>query len=163
MPKPDSINQILQKSADNWPESFATISPSILRLHRIHTYLHHNMESVVKHHQLQAADFGVLETLRKEPAPFCLSPTQLYCAMLFSSGGLTKVLTRLTNAGLIVRLDNPEDKRSKLVQLSDKGKVLIEQVILELHQKEQRKMASLTVDEQQHLDALLKKLLGVWE
>lgn len=92
-----------------------------------------------------------------------MSPTQLYSAMLFSSGGLTKVLTRLQQAQLIQRLKNPQDKRSKLVQLTTKGQNLIDTVIVHLHATEQPFTDILTKDEQQTLDRLLTKLLEQWE
>ncbi|OBT12069.1 transcriptional regulator [Vibrio sp. UCD-FRSSP16_10] len=158
-----SIVDTVEKSKNNWPEAFTTLSPSILRIHRLHDYLRNNMEQLVKQYDLQAADFGVLETLRKEPQPYCLSPTDLYQGMLFSSGGLTKVLNRLTDAQLIERMDNPLDKRSKLVVLSPQGKELIEMVIQDLHQIEQKSMARLSDLEKQQLEQLLSKLLGEWE
>ncbi|CAH0529679.1 MarR family winged helix-turn-helix transcriptional regulator [Vibrio hippocampi] len=163
MKKSDSVARILTKTQDHWPESAAQITPAILRMHRIHTYLHKNLERVLVPYQLQAADFSVLETLRKEAPPHCLSPTQLYSAMLFSSGGLTKVLGRLQQADLIQRLDNPSDKRSKLVQLTACGKQLIDQVIINLHISEQPAINTLSKQEQQTLDSLLTKLLAHWE
>ncbi|CAM2858532.1 MarR family winged helix-turn-helix transcriptional regulator [Vibrio rarus] len=153
----------LEKFKIHWPEAYTTLSPSILRIHRLHDYFHNNVEQLVKHYDLQAADFGVLETLRREPAPYCLSPTELYQSMLFSSGGLTKVLNRLTGAGLIRREDNPLDKRSKLVLLNEQGLRIIEVVTEELHQLEHKNMARLSATEKQQLDRLLSKLLQEWE
>ena len=83
--------------------------------------------------------------------------------MLFSSGGLTKVLNRITTAGFIVRIDNANDKRGKLVQLTESGKMLIDKVIVELHAEEQNKMNFLSQHEKEQLNTLLKKVLNVWE
>lgn len=163
MSKQTSVSKILKKTADNWPESNRNLSPEILRIHRISTYLHCNLEQVLGAHTLQAADFSVLETLRKERFPHCLTPTALSTAMLFSSGGLTKVLNRITTAGFIVRIDNANDKRGKLVQLTESGKMLIDKVIVELHAEEQNKMNVLSQHEKEQLNTLLKKVLNVWE
>lgn len=163
MSKRHPVNSVLKKTAENWPGSNQGISPEILRIHRVHEYLHHNLCEVLVDFGLQAADFGALETLRKEPPPHCLSPTDLSSAMLFSSGGLTKVLNRLTHAGYIERLENPEDKRGKLVQLTDAGKELIERVIEVLHQQEREKMSVLSDAEKLELNKLLNKVLAVWE
>lgn len=95
--------------------------------------------------------------------PHCLTPTELSTAMLFSSGGLTKVLNRIRVAGFIIRIDNPNDKRGKLVQLTKKGKDLIDKVIVELHEKEQNKMNVLSKSEKVLLNTLLEKVLNVWE
>jgi DNA-binding MarR family transcriptional regulator len=163
MIKQTSVTNILKKTAEHWPESYQGISPEILRIHRLSHYLHANLTTVLKKHGLQPADFSVLETLRKEPMPYCLTPTLLSKTMLFSSGGLTKVLNRLIENDLIFRLDNPDDNRGKLVQLTKNGAELIAQVIVELHYEEHKKLNKLTDYEKSQLDQLLEKMLNCFE
>ncbi|MFT6925708.1 MAG: DNA-binding MarR family transcriptional regulator [Psychromonas sp.] len=163
MSKQKSITSILKNTAENWPESNQNISPEILKIHRIHQHLQQNLNKTVESYGLQPADFGALETLRKEPPPHCLSATELSQSMVFSSGGLTKLLNRITAAGFIERVDNPQDKRGKLVQLTEKGNALIGKVIVELHQQEQTKMAFLSENEKAALNVLLNKILDEWE
>ncbi|MDO6469528.1 MarR family transcriptional regulator [Neptunomonas phycophila] len=163
MIKQTPVTQVLHKTEKNWPESHQEISPEILRIYRINDYLRQNVQIVLDNFGLQAADFAVLETLRKEPAPHCLTPTELSTAMLFSSGGLTKVLHRMTNVGYITRIHNPHDKRGKLVQLTESGGTLINEVIVKLHSQEQSIMTALSTHEKTALNQLLEKLLNVWE
>ncbi|MGL6259696.1 MarR family winged helix-turn-helix transcriptional regulator [Vibrio sp. WXL103] len=163
MSQQDNLQTLLSQGLANWPEAFANITPSILCIHRIHDHLESDLEPIIRGYDLQKADFGVLATLRRSGEPFCLSPTNLYRSMLFSSGGLTKVLARLTKAGLITRIENPEDGRSKLVQLTSHGKSTIEVVIEKVHGHENRKLTVLDEQEQRQLEGLLKKLLGQWE
>lgn len=163
MTKQTSIANVLAKTQANWPESNHEISPEILRIHRISAYCQQNLSLVLSDYELQAAEFSVLETLRKEPSPYCLTPTGLSSAMLFSSGGLTKVLNRMEETGLIERVENPYDKRGKLVQLSANGLSLIGDVIVKLHHTEQQKLHVLNPDEKVQLNALLNKVLTVWE
>ncbi|KHT61464.1 transcriptional regulator [Photobacterium gaetbulicola] len=163
MAKQETVANILKNIEQNWPESFEQHSPPILRIHRLHDYLQQDLALVIEQYSLQSADFGVLATLRRGGEPFCLSPTELYSSMLLSSGGLTKVLTRVTKAGWVERVDNPEDKRSKLVQLTVAGRVLIDKIIQELHRNNQRKLTALSKEEQQQLDGLLAKMLTAWE
>lgn len=155
----NSINQILEEINLNWPEQAKSASPALLRLFRVSDIFQNVIQQHVDSYDLQRADFGVLCTLRRNPAPYCLSPTTLYQSMLFSSGGLTKVLHRLSQAELIERLDNPEDKRSKLVQLTEKGKQLVEKMKPELHQQEMQLLQVLNTEEQAQLDGLLKRIL----
>ncbi|MFT5806738.1 MAG: DNA-binding MarR family transcriptional regulator [Moritella dasanensis] len=154
-----SITKILESMTLNWPECGATVSPAILRLFRVSDMFHNTVKLHVEKYNLQCADFGVLCTLRRSPSPYCLSPTVLYQSMLFSSGGLTKVLGRLSQAELIERLDNPEDKRSKLVQLTGKGQQLVEMILPALHQQDQKMLQVLSSDEQAQLNSLLQRVL----
>ena len=163
MIKRTPVSEILIKTKNNWPDSNEGLSPEILRIHRISTYLHHNLEQVLSHYTIQPAEFSVLETLRKETQPHCLTPTELSTAMLFSSGGLTKVLNRLNVAGLIIRIDNPNDKRGRLVQLTETGQRLIDKIIVELHTDEQKRMSILSENEKAQLNTLLAKIINVWE
>ena len=163
MPKQETITNILKKIEQNWPQSAENNTPAILRIHRVHDHFQQDLVQIIDKYDLQRADFSVMAALRREGEPCCLSPTKLYQSMLFSSGGLTKVLNRMTQSGLIERIDNPEDKRSKLVQLTDKGNILIDRIIRELHASEQRRISVLSQQEQQQLNALVEKLLSVWE
>jgi DNA-binding MarR family transcriptional regulator len=163
MSKQQYIEQLLDNTKQHWPDIFDSTLESVLRLHRSHDYLHQDLAPLLHRYHLQDADFGVLMTLRQSKPPHCLSPTEIYHSLLFSSGGLTKVLNRVSNAALIERPDNPEDKRSKLVRLTPKGKALIENIAFELHQHERRLFSRLSDNEQQQLNELLAKLLANWE
>lgn len=156
----NDITDIVKMMETNWPECAETVSPALLRLLQVSNLCSQQMETLVGSHELQRAEFGVLATLRRSPMPYCLSPTALYQAMIFSSGGLTKVLNRLSQSELIARIDNPEDKRSKLVLLTSKGKQLIETVMPELHQQEKSTFSVLSADELQLLDSLMQRVLA---
>ena len=155
----NSMREMQREVRENWPECADTISFSLLKMTRIHELFKHEIECCIEQYQLQQADFSVLATLRRNPEPYCLSPTALYRSMFFSSGGLTKILGRLADAGLIERIDNPEDKRSKLVQLNHKGKQLVETIMPELHKQSNSLLEVLSEDETLQLEGLLQKVL----
>lgn len=155
----NSMREIERAINENWPECIKTMSFSLLKMARINDFFTNEIETCVEQHQLQHADFSVLATLRRSPAPYCLSPTELYHSMFFSSGGLTKVLGRLVDAGLINRVDNPEDKRSKLVKLNKQGKTLVEKMMPQLHQQGKNLLQGLSEDETLQLETLLQKVL----
>ena len=110
-------------------------------------------------HNLQQGEFDVLATLRRAGAPYRLAPTQLFEALMISSGGMTSRLDRLESAGLIARTPNPEDRRGTLVSLTADGLELMNRIIPLHVENEQRALAALTHDEQETLNALLGKLL----
>jgi DNA-binding MarR family transcriptional regulator len=77
---------------------------------------------------------------------------------MISSGGMTARLDRLERAGLIERRPDPKDRRGKLIALSEQGRKVIDATITRHVANEQRILTSLTLAEQERLNALLKKL-----
>ncbi|GGO84606.1 MarR family transcriptional regulator [Marinobacterium nitratireducens] len=108
---------------------------------------------------LHQGEFDVLATLRRAGAPYALAPTQLFEALLISSGGMTNRLDRLEKAGLISRAPNPEDRRGTLVSLTDEGRALTDRVVPLHVENEARVLSPLSRKEQENLSALLGKLL----
>ena len=109
---------------------------------------------------LQPGEFDVLATLRRSGEPFMLSPTTLYEALMISSGGMTNRLDRLERAGLVERRADPNDRRGKLIALTDNGRQVIDETISRHVANEQKLLSVLTVAEQERLNALLKKLIA---
>src|SRR5258705_3266818 len=109
---------------------------------------------------LQPGEFDVLATLRRSGEPYMLSPTQLYEALMISSGGMTNRLDRLERAGLVERRPDPNDRRGKLIALTAAGKRAIDDLIGPMVALEAQLISVLTPAEQKTLNALLKKLLA---
>jgi DNA-binding MarR family transcriptional regulator len=97
--------------------------------------------------------------LRAAGPDFVLSPTKLYNATQASSGGMTKMLHGLAGKGYIRRIPNPDDKRSKLVQLTDQGADLAEEIVDRLIATNTELFGSILTDEECiTLAGLLQKL-----
>ena len=60
---------------------------------------------------------------------FTLSPTELYERIIFSAGGLTKILKRLENKNYIERFEHNVDKRIRLVKLTPQGREIFDQAL----------------------------------
>ena len=78
---------------------------------------------------LSLSAFDVLATLRRQGAPFSLTPTQLCRATLLTSGAMTSRLDRLEKAKLVQRSPDPEDRRGVRVALTDQGLELVDRAI----------------------------------
>ncbi|GEK46948.1 MarR family transcriptional regulator [Halomonas pacifica] len=117
------------------------------------------LNAFFKEHDLQAGEFDVLASLRRAGAPYALTPTQLFEALMISSGGMTNRLDRLERAGWIRRSPNPEDRRGVLVSLTDEGLALMNRLIPRHVANEARLLAALSREEQETLSRLLGKLL----
>ena len=107
------------------PELEAENMLLIGRLKRAAALIARELEKVYGEYGLTEGSFDVLATLRRSGAPYTLTPTELFSSLMVTSGTMTTRLKNLENQGLIDRLPNPDDARSMLVSLTDKGKELI--------------------------------------
>ena len=109
-------------------------------------------------YQLSHWEFDVLATLRRSGKPYCLSPTILFDSLMVSSGAMTNRLQHLEKKQLIERIENKDDKRSLLVQLSVKGTKLIDDALISHIQLENDLMGDMSQEELMILNLLLKKV-----
>jgi DNA-binding MarR family transcriptional regulator len=111
-------------------------------------------------HGLQPGWFDLLAALRRSGAPYELNPTKLMETTLLSSGGMTKRLDRLDEAGLVKRRPDPADRRGTLVRLTRRGKTIIDKAVETHARNEDGLLGSLTRTDRRALDDLLRKLLA---
>jgi len=116
------------------------------------------IEKVLREFDLDRGEFDVLASLRREGAPFRLSPTDLYRALMISSGGLTDRLVRLERKGLIARIPSASDARSMLVELTASGCKRAEAAFCADMALERGLISPLTAKERRQLGSLLQKL-----
>jgi len=79
--------------------------------------------------------------------------------LLLSSGAMTNRLDRLEEMGLVRRLPDPTDRRGRLVELTAKGRRLVDKAVVDHIADEEKLMAPLSRSERGRLAALLRKLL----
>ncbi|KOC89519.1 MarR family winged helix-turn-helix transcriptional regulator [Winslowiella iniecta] len=156
---PDAVDVILEQWRRERPDLDASPMGPIGRLKRCTLLLEPRIEAAFTPFGLARWQFDMLATLRRSGAPFCLSPTALFSALMITSGTMTHRLKLLEASELIVRLPNPDDARSMLVQLSEKGLALIDQVV-EVHVENERQiLAAIPEKTLQELDNALSMLM----
>ena len=107
---------------------------------------------------LGLSDFAVLEMLlHKGPQPANLIGRKV----LLTSGSITSAVDRLESRGLLRRTAAPDDRRIRIVQLTDKGRHLIERAFQKHAKDMEETMAVLRSGERIELVRLLKKV-GMW-
>jgi DNA-binding MarR family transcriptional regulator len=116
------------------------------------------IEAVFKAHDLDSGEADVLFSLLRSGPPYRLRPTELFRALMISSGGLTDRLNRLTKAGLIQRVAAEGDGRSMLVELTEEGIRRASEAFQEDMAVEAAMLEGLTEEEQTQLANLLRKL-----
>jgi DNA-binding MarR family transcriptional regulator len=111
-------------------------------------------------HGLQPGWFDLLAALRRSGRPYELNPTRLMETTMLSSGGMTKRLDRLDEAGLVERRPDPTDRRGTLVRLTRRGRAIIDKAIETHARNEEHLIRSLTAADRRALDDLLRKFLA---
>ena len=104
---------------------------------------------------LCASDFGVLEALLHKGT---LPVNMLGRKVLLTSGSITTAVDRLVTRGFVARRDDPDDRRVRLVELTRKGRQLIEPAFVHHAADLDDVVSVLTRDERATLITLLRKL-----
>lgn len=104
---------------------------------------------------LTTAQFAVLEALYHKGT---LTIQEIIKSILSTGGNMTVVINNLEKEELIERHANPEDKRSSLIEITQKGKKIIEEIFPNHLQSLKEEFKVLTIEEKQDLITILKKL-----
>jgi DNA-binding MarR family transcriptional regulator len=88
-----------------------------------------------------------------------MNPTRLFNSVILSSGAMTKRLDRLEEMGLVERLPDPNDRRGRLVALTDRGRELVDAAVVDHLENQQTLLGALDAGEREDLASLLRKLL----
>jgi DNA-binding MarR family transcriptional regulator len=109
-------------------------------------------------HGLEPWEFDVLAALRREGAPYALSPGRLLQVTLVTSGTMTNRIDRLEAKGLVERVPDPDDGRSVRVVLTAAGRTRVDDALTDLIAHERRILAALAPDDRARLAELLRLL-----
>ncbi|MEX3012000.1 MarR family winged helix-turn-helix transcriptional regulator [Hoeflea sp. TYP-13] len=123
------VRVLLERIRSYWPEAASPETDIVFSVIRFHELIRMRTDEALRDFGLTHAAFEVLVALRAQSTPRQLMPTELYRSVLLSSGGTTKILIELERRGLIRRVPNPEDGRSKIVRLTIEGEKLVEQAM----------------------------------
>jgi MarR family 2-MHQ and catechol resistance regulon transcriptional repressor len=124
-------------------------------LSRAYQALLQHAKSDIGRSELTVAEFGALEALHHK-GPLLLGDLQR--KLLVSSGGVTWLVDRLAQQGLVIRRPSPDDRRASFVELTRKGESLIARLFPEHIEAMSRALAGLSPREQAEAVRLLRKL-----
>jgi DNA-binding MarR family transcriptional regulator len=130
------------------------------RVSRLARHLDRERRSAFAAHDLESWEFDVLAALRRQGAPYELSPGALLRTTLVTSGTMTNRIDRLEQAGLVRRRPDPQDKRGVLVTLTAAGQARVDEALTDLLAAEQALLAGLTDSSRHTLAGLLRVLLA---
>jgi DNA-binding MarR family transcriptional regulator len=156
---PDGIDRIVAQWNRERPDLDAAALALFGRLFRITELADSALGVTMKKHGLQRGWFDLLAALRRAGAPYELNPKRLMAATMLSSGGMTKRLDGMEEAGLVERTPDLSDRRGMLVKLTRRGKSIIDRALEEHVASEERLLEGLSQTQRRSLDGLLRMLL----
>ena len=124
-------------------------------LSRAHASISAHAVAHAADHGLSLTEFAILEALFHRGR---MVLGEIQRRILVSSGGITFLVDRLAEKGLVVRQECPEDRRAKYVSLTREGTRLIRELFPSHARTLANAMQSLTPDEQVEATRLLKSL-----
>lgn len=136
-PALDIDTQLLKERVPGADPDFALLVFAATRLGRL---LELEIQQAAYRGGLQMSEYYVIGALYMAGPDHPLSPTQLSQIVLQTTGGMTKTLSRLEDAGLVERRPDPTDGRRRLIHLTDAGVHLFERDTLPMFGRWQEKL-----------------------
>jgi len=107
---------------------------------------------------LEPWEFDVLSALRRDGAPYEMSPTALVAETMVTSGTMTNRIDRLVARGLVERRTDEADRRGVRVAMTDRGRAHVDAAIETLLQAERLILDRLSEADRKGLEDSLRLL-----
>lgn len=159
----DRVDKILAQWGRERPDLNTIPMGLIGRLRRVSQHMIREMEKTFAAHGLSDGSFDVLATLRRSGPPYALSPGDLLATMMITSGTMTNRIDQLEKAGFVKRTHNPDDGRSVIISLTEKGFAVIDAAVTAHVQTQARLTSVLSKKDNAALNDLLRKYLAGFE
>ncbi|WP_310485041.1 MarR family transcriptional regulator [Chamaesiphon sp. VAR_48_metabat_403] len=159
----DPVDGILAQWQRERPDLDASPMGVIGRMARLSKHLDRSIQATVSEFDLNLGEFDVLATLRRAGHPYQLSPTDLFNALMVSSGTMTHRIDRLEQAELVKRIPDPTDRRGTSIVLTNKGLSLIDRAVEAHVVNAHHILSALEESEREILAQLLRKLVISFE
>jgi DNA-binding MarR family transcriptional regulator len=159
----DEVDDLVARWHAERPDLDVAPFQVLSRLSRLARHLDRARRAAFAAHDLEPWEFDVLTALRRQGAPYQLSPGALLHATLVTSGTMTNRIDRLAAAGLVSRHRDQLDKRGVLVALTDRGKHAADAALADLLERERELLTGLDPAQQATLAGLLRILLAPFD
>ncbi len=163
MTREDRVDVLREEWRRERPDLDTAPVAVVARIGRAARFLDDEMDRFFRDVGLTRVTWDILATLRRSGEPYRLSPTELYRAVMRSSGAMTRQLDILEDKGWVVRASDPNDRRGVQVELTTAGLDLVDGIAMRHIENERTLLAGLSIQEQDELAALLRKLLLTFE
>jgi DNA-binding MarR family transcriptional regulator len=160
----DHVDRFLAEIADELPPDLDLEVEGIVdRISGINKRIARALDETLAQYELSHTDWKLLSSLRWAGAPYRRTAGSLAKIVELSSGAMTNRLDQLEQAGLVRRVRDSEDRRTVLVEPTEKGRRLWEEAIGVQASKEALLTAALDKRERAQLNTLLRRVMRAFE
>lgn len=158
MPR-DIIDELLEDWLEQRPDLDAAALGVVLRIQALEKLLGDQAAERLMEFGLHWWQYDVLSALRRQGEPYVLAASELADAGMLSSGAMTNRIDRLEDSGLVRRMNDPGDRRRVLVQLTARGRALVDRATVARFETAEAALAGLGARERKQLSDSLRRLL----
>jgi DNA-binding MarR family transcriptional regulator len=156
---PDKVDAVIA----GWRAALPNLDPSALevvgRVLVLAEHLQRTANAALAEHGLTLGEFDILGTLRRR-GEGGMTPTQLLRWVVLTSGGMTARLDNLEEAALIQRHPDANDRRMVVIELTAKGKRVIDAATATRFEDAKQSLPPLNANEMDTLAGLLRRWLA---
>jgi DNA-binding MarR family transcriptional regulator len=161
--EPDSVDAHLDVWRRELPDLDLEIEGIVERIDKLKRYVDRTMQDTLEAYDLSHGEWKLLQNLRSAGPPYRGKPGKLAKRLGLSSGAMTNRLDNMERRGVIRRVDDPDDRRGVIVELTDEGRRLWDEAVGVQAEKESVVGHALTVAEREELNELLRRLMHAFE
>lgn len=155
----DPVDEMLEQWARERPELDASPLSVAVRLQMLGRRFRQDAVRSLARLDLEIWEYEVLAALRRQGQSRSLPVSRLARITQLSRAAMTHRIDRLEHKGLVERRMSPDDRRSVLVALTNRGKQVIDEALEVRFRTAQSGMSALTDREKQTLARLMRKLI----
>ncbi|MES4901038.1 MULTISPECIES: MarR family transcriptional regulator [unclassified Streptomyces] len=157
----DVVDHITEQWVKERPELTDDLWPVhvLARVQRVQRVIDKSLKAFCAEHGLEPGEFDVLTTLRRSGPPYALTAGGFLKAAMVTSGAITNRIDRMEAKGLVERVREGGDRRTVLIQLTERGRELIDTVMVAHLRNYAKILDTLDRDECERIAAGLRKVL----
>ncbi|MDF1751603.1 MAG: MarR family transcriptional regulator [Verrucomicrobiales bacterium] len=157
--KRDRIDLVL----DDWTEERPDLSTEalgiVLRIQALEKIFAESVEDSLEDLDLEWFEYDVLAALRRQGKPYRMTASEIAETVRLSTGAMTNRVDGLEEKGLVIRSNDPADRRRVVVSLTSRGKQLVDKASETRFKAADRALDCLTEQQLTRLNGLLKNLM----
>jgi|RhiMethySRZTD1v2_1073278.scaffolds.fasta_scaffold46965_2 DNA-binding MarR family transcriptional regulator len=161
--EPDQVDASLEVWARELPDLDLETEGIVERIYKLERHIDATMRETLDSFELSYGEYKLVMHLRYGGPPYRGKPGKLAKWLGLSTGAMTNRLDNMERRGLIRRLDDPDDRRGVIIELTADGKHLWDRAVGVQAEKESIVANALDAEERRQLNDLLRRLMNAFE